>query len=67
MPTNKKWWMSRTVWLNIFSAVLAMLTALTGGSFGLSPQISWFIMAAIAVVNIVLRFISVVPLDRSLV
>lgn len=57
----KKWYLSKTIWFNILSGIVGILTALTNPNVGLSSQFLGILAIAIAVANILLRAITTQP------
>lgn len=55
----KSWWKSKTLWVNIFVAVLATLEATTGLLQPYLPEL-WYVVVAVGlpVINVVLRIIT---------
>lgn len=59
----KKWYASKTVWINVVSAVIAVaLYASDSGLFGVDPEAY---VAALAILNIILRFLTDSGVERS--
>ena len=54
METGKKFWTSKTLWVNIV-AIIAMIVQLYKQDFILTPEIQFSILA---VINIILRLIT---------
>ena len=59
---DKNWYASKTVWANAL-AIIATIAGALGMDFGLTPEVQAEIaVAGIAVVNIVLRFVTKAPI-----
>jgi hypothetical protein len=63
MQTTKKWWQSKTMWVNIVSAILGFLTLIDGNlltSFGFTEETKVKILSGIGlattVINMILRW-----------
>lgn len=50
---TKRWWESKTIWLNVLAIVFVVLQEVGAGDVGLDPQIK---LAVVAIVNLLLRF-----------
>jgi len=65
----KKWYLSKTVRANTFVGVVTLLIALGGFLSGpdfpleLSPEVAYLIGFAIAILNVVLRFVTKQPIE----
>jgi hypothetical protein len=56
MTTEKKWYESKTFWVNIL-ALVASITGAFGIDLGLTPEMqATFVGAIMSIVNLVLRF-----------
>ena len=57
-----KWYASKTLWFNVLA-----LVALVAGSFGytgeLPGEVSLFVPAIVAIINLVLRFVTKTPVE----
>ena len=63
MDSAKKWWLSKTIILNIVSAGIAVITAAAGTDLvSQHPQAAAIAAATLAGLNIALRFITVLPI-----
>ena len=59
----KKWWKSKTVIVNILTAIVAVLTTLVDQQIiAENPQAVALTIAAISGVNIALRFVTIFPI-----
>ena len=59
----KSWWQSKTIWVNAITAATATLTVLGGQQIVQEyPKASAAIVAALGVLNIALRVITVLPI-----
>ena len=60
----KRWWQSKTVILNGLTAASAVLATLAGQQIiADNPRLAAGVAAGIAVVNIGLRFVTVLPIE----
>ena len=60
---SKNWWKSKTIWVNVISAGIAVVTAAAGTDLVQThPQAAAIAGAALAGLNIALRFITVLPI-----
>jgi len=62
---DKKWYGSKTIWFNALAFILAVGIPVLGqyGYTGeLSPDLGLFVVPAIALVNLVLRFLTKEPI-----
>ena len=60
---SKTWWQSKTIWANVI-AFVATIAGMFGFDWGLTPEVQAQIVAAVmAVVNVVLRFITDKPIS----
>ena len=60
---SKTWWQSKTIWANVI-AFVATIAGMFGFDWGLTPETQAQIVAAVmAVVNVVLRFITDKPIS----
>ena len=60
---HKAWWASRTIWVNTITAAIATLTVLQGQSIVTEyPKAAAAIVAGLALLNIGLRLITVLPI-----
>lgn len=60
---SKSWWQSKTIWINAITAATATLTALGGQQIVQEyPKASAAIVAALGVLNVALRIITVLPI-----
>lgn len=65
-PKTKPWYLSKTVLVNALTAAVAVGTALAGQQIVIeNPGVAASLTAAIAGLNVVLRFITVLPLGSS--
>ena len=55
---TKKWYKSKTVWVNILTAVAAFGAAIVGDGVVTNPQVLKYLLLGMALVNVVLRFIT---------
>lgn len=66
----KKWWQSKTIWLNVASFVtLVYALIVPGGDFSdlLTPEVLKYIGLAVAVLNVAVRvFLTEGPVEKSL-
>ena len=53
----KKWYWSKTVWFNVLAFVVAVAAAF-GFDGSLSDDIAVYVMPAVAVINLILRFVT---------
>lgn len=53
---NKKLYLSKTLWINGISFVVAVLSAFGLVTFDLDPDIQQFVAPAVFLINIVVRF-----------
>lgn len=67
MPTDKKpWYRSRTLWVNVPSAVAAMLLALNGHDLiRESPQVAAITASLLFWLNSYLRVVTTLPIGRN--
>ena len=67
-PTSKPWWASRTMWVNLASALLAIgllaTEGLRGGVLPVSPAVLPWALFGLAAVNILLRTVTSQPIGR---
>lgn len=56
---------SKTLWINGLTVVIAVLTAVSGMADQIPPQAMPYIVAAIAVANFALRFLTDSPLKLA--
>lgn len=64
MSQPKKWYLSKTIWVNGLSAAVAVLTALQGQAIIQDyPRASAAVVAGLGVLNIGLRIITYLPLE----
>ena len=61
MDTSKKWYQSKTLWINALTGIAGLLTALMGTQ-GLDPKIVGAIGSILALVNIGLRLVTDKPI-----
>lgn len=62
-PKSKPWYLSKTVWVNVLTAAVAVGTVLGGQQIVTdNPGVAASLTAAVAGLNVVLRFITVQPL-----
>ena len=56
MEARKEWWKSRTIWINIISLMVMMITAMAGWVElqDFAPQM----LAVVNMLNIVIRFLT---------
>ncbi len=62
---DKKWYQSKTLWFNAVAFILAVgipVASQFGFTGELSPELSIFVVPAIALVNLVLRFLTKEPI-----
>ena len=60
---SKTWYASKTIWLNTITALIAVATTLQSQSIIAEyPQASAAIVATLAVLNVALRIVSVLPI-----
>ena len=60
---KKAWWQSKTIWVNAITAAVGTLTALNGQAIVQEyPKASAAIVAALGVLNVALRVITVLPI-----
>jgi len=65
-PKTKPWYLSKTVLVNLLTAAVAVTTALAGQQIVAdNPSLAASLTAAIAGLNVVLRFITVLPLGAA--
>ena len=57
----KSWLASKTLWINGLTLAVTVLTALTSSSI-LTPGLAPYLLGALAVVNLALRFLTDQPL-----
>ena len=63
MDSTKKWWLSKTIIVNIVSAGIAVVSAAAGTDLiAQHPQAAAIAAATLAGLNIALRFITVLPI-----
>ena len=56
---TKKWYQSKTIWVNILAFVVSSLTALTNGEWvSENPEVAAIVGGVVAAINIVLRKIT---------
>jgi hypothetical protein len=61
---EKPWYLSKTFWLNLLTALGAVLAAVAGSDLIAEyPKAAAIVAAGIAGVNIALRFVTVLPLE----
>lgn len=60
----KPWYRSRVVWANLIAALVAIAAELQN-ALPLPEQVSTYVVAAVAVANVILRFVSVQPVTVS--
>lgn len=61
LDISKKWYQSKTVWFNVFS-ILAQIIAFLTGSIT-NPNILAYLMVAQSIVNLILRKVTVQPIN----
>lgn len=60
---KKSWWQSKTIWINAITAATATLTVLGGQQIVTDhPAIAAGLVAALGVLNVALRIITVLPI-----
>lgn len=62
--TSKPWYTSKTIWLNVISAILAIVGALQT-SIPITPTIASAFAGTVTVLNIVLRLLSGAPITGT--
>jgi hypothetical protein len=61
---SKKWYLSKTLWINSISAGIAVLTALQGQAIVQDyPRAAAAVVAGLSALNIGLRLITYLPLE----
>lgn len=61
--TAKKWWQSKTIWINSITAATATITVLAGQQIVTDhPAIAAGLVAALGGLNIALRLITCLPI-----
>ena len=58
METEKKFWQSKTFWLNVIALIVALIQAFVGPLPAVDPQ---QFGAAVAALNLALRFVTKLP------
>jgi hypothetical protein len=58
IPVTKKWYTSKTLWVNIIALVSMIITAATGTT--IDPEVA---VGVLAIINVGLRFVTKVPLS----
>lgn len=61
----KKWYESKTVWVNILVALIAFLESSQGAGLPYLTPEAWAMI--IAVLNIFLRFVTNQPIEKSVI
>lgn len=64
MSASKKWYLSKTLWINSLSAGVAVLTALQGQAIIQEyPRASAAVVAGLSALNVALRLVTYLPLE----
>lgn len=64
--SNKLWWQSRTIWLNLVVGIVGVVEASTDALKDvLPPEVLGGLIAGTAALNLVLRTVTGVPVKRS--
>lgn len=63
-PETKKWYSSKTMWINALTTIAGILTALNSDK-GISPQTVGYLATGLGIVNMVLRMITDKPIDKG--
>jgi hypothetical protein len=58
---EKEWYLSKTLWMNVISLLIAILLAIAGHE-SIPSQTSELVLMIVAFLNIVLRFVTQQPL-----
>jgi hypothetical protein len=67
LSDSKPWYQSKTVWVNVISAIIAIVMALAGQDFiKNNPQLVSLAVLVLAVLNAVLRWVTTLPLSVSI-
>lgn len=59
---DKPFWQSKTLWVNVATLAVAVLTALSGQADVIPPEAMPYIVGALSVANLVLRYLTKQPL-----
>lgn len=59
----KKWWTSKTIWVNVVAIIAVVLNSLYGVEFSAEVQAT-IATSVLAVVNLILRIITKEPVGR---
>jgi hypothetical protein len=60
---SKKWWQSRTVWVNLISLLLVIVAELSKAEYGLPAQVLQIIAILGPILNIILRSLTNQPIS----
>jgi hypothetical protein len=59
LASMKKWYQSKTIWINVLAFIVSSLTALTNGDLiADNPEVAAIVGGIVAAINIVLRKIT---------
>lgn len=61
----KPWWKSKTVWVNLLAALISIAAELQH-AIPLPERVSTYVVAVVAVANIVLRLLTAQPVTASM-
>lgn len=63
-PPVKSWWKSKTIIVNVITAIVSIITALQGQQIVADhPQLAAGLVVALSVANIALRAVTFLPLE----
>lgn len=62
-PFSKHPLASKTVWINVLTVAVAVLTAVSGQTENIPVEWMPYIVAGLAAVNVALRFVTSIPLS----
>lgn len=66
MFSEKVWWQSKTIWVNVLTMVVGLLTMLAGQDFiADNPSTVSFVAMVVGVVNVVLRWLTDQPIGLN--
>lgn len=60
---SKRWWQSKTVWINVLTLVVSVGDLLLGSPLVSGTSAADYIVSMVAAANLALRFVTVLPLE----